>query len=107
MTDVATAIEKLKGAAADFDTMGETLLTASRKADSIDLGLAQVGFMAVDEGFLVSYKGAQDFLIDVLADGAEAMHSVGKAVRKAANAYEKDEEAGAHRLGACDDALEG
>ncbi|MGW5361218.1 hypothetical protein [Actinopolymorpha pittospori] len=106
MVDASHAIELLKGTAADFEAMAKKLSQASAKADSIDLGIDQVGFLPVDEGFLEAYKRAQDFMIDILADGAKAMHEVGVAVGTAARSYERDEKAGAHRIAECDDPLD-
>jgi hypothetical protein len=74
------------------------MAAASSGAQSLVLGREQFGFAAESHGVAAAYKTLQDRIAHLLTGADTEFDKIAKALKTAADAYEREDAAGAHKM---------
>ncbi|MBT0566261.1 type VII secretion target [Williamsia sp. CHRR-6] len=94
--DLKVQIESLRKAAAAWDTAAASLSTASTKSQELQRTRIEAGIFQVSYD---KYRTTVDYISLRMSEGSINVSEIGHTLRAAADTYEREESAGAHRIG--------
>jgi hypothetical protein len=95
---VKVALEALRTDAQKWDDMSATFRSAAQRADSLDLSALHFTYLAGKLGLVQAYQELQNTFITLLNEGATNFANMAAVLRKDADDYQHDDEAGAHAI---------
>lgn len=96
-TELKAALDKFGDDAKKWDQQHDTMTEAKSAADGLDIDALAFGPFAWF-GLSGKYKDVQQMIVDRCNEGATEFDKIAKALIKARDGYQKDEEQGVHEV---------
>lgn len=92
------ALDALRDDATQWEACANDLVAAKTTADDLDLQALHFSYVADKLGVTQLYTDFQNRMTRVLGEGDVMCRGVAESLRKAAQTYQEEEEAGVHRM---------
>jgi hypothetical protein len=95
---VRVALDALRSDAGKWEGVADTFGSAARQAGRLDLSALHFTYLGDKVGLVDTYHAIQDTFVTLLNEGATNFENMAVVLRRAADDYERDDEAGAHDI---------
>lgn len=95
---VRVACDALRSDATKWAQAATALDSAAKAAQGLSMGVAELGFAAQEHGVVAAYEALRQKLVRLLTSGVTELDGLAALLRQAADTYQSEDEAGAHRV---------